>query len=204
MKAKNLKSAEFVMPAGGWIHIDVADGKFTQNITWENPADLENAGFNFGNLKPVHFEIHLMVIHPEEVIEEWLKAGAQRAIVHVEAMKDVDAILKTCEVHGADAMLAHNPETPAESLLPHLEKFTYVQVLAVKPGLAGQKFKPEVINKIKFLRERVPGVKIEVDGGITAATGRLCRDAGADMLVSASYLWNSKNPKKTFEELMRI
>src|SRR3989344_8838724 len=78
VKAKILKAAEFVMPAGGWIHIDAADGKFTEHKTWGNPADLESAGFNFGNLKPVHFEIHLMVTNPEAMIGSWLKAGAKR------------------------------------------------------------------------------------------------------------------------------
>lgn len=204
VKSQVLQAAEFVMPAGGWMHLDIADGKFTAHRTWENPADLEQSAFNFADLHAVHFEVHLMVQDPERVVAEWLKAGVGRIIVHMEAVRNADAILEQCQAHGVQAMLSSNPETPPDALLPFLQNFNAFQVLAVKPGLAGQAFKPEAVKKVKFLRERAPNATIEVDGGITKTTGKLAKDAGADILVSASYIWRNKNPRKAFEELMGI
>lgn len=204
VKRMILQAAEFVIPAGGWIHVDVADGKFTESKTWGDPKNLETSGFNFGNLHPIHFEIHLMVQNPEGVIESWLRAGAERAIVHVEAMQDAEVVQEKCREYGAQAMLSSNPETKPETILPHIGKFDYFQVLAVKPGPAGQEFNPMVINKIKFVRERAPNAKIEVDGGMNLRTGKLVKSAGADILVSASYLWESKNPRKAFDQLLNL
>lgn len=204
VKRMILQATEFVIPAGGWIHLDIADGKFTANKTWGNPADLGQSALNFSDLHAVHFEIHLMVNDPESVVTEWLKAGVGRVIVHMEAIRDAEAILEQCQAHGVQAMLSSNPETPPDALLPFLQDFNAFQVLAVKPGLAGQAFKPEAVKKIKFLRERAPNATIEVDGGITKTTGKLAKDAGADILVSASYIWGSKNQRKAFEELMNL
>ena len=178
------------------IHIDVVDGKFAQNVTWGSPEELKTF--------TADFEVHLMVDNPESVIEDWLKIGVKRIIIHLEAMTDPVYILETCEHYDAEAMLAINPGTEVEKLLPHTDEFKSFQLLAVNPGLAGQKFQRSIINKIEFLREKAPNAKIEVDGGINAETGELAKEAGADILVSASYIFESKNPKKTYEQLKNL
>lgn len=182
------------------IHIDIVDGKFAPNTTWGSPDELSKVG---GQISNVSFEIHLMVENPEAVIEDWLKAGAKRIIVHLESITDSVYIIETCEYYGAEAVLAINPETEMEKLLAHTDEFKAFLLLAVYPGLAGQKFQHQIVSKIEFLRERAPNVKIEVDGGINLETAKLAKEAGADILVSASYIFGSENPKKAYEQLVK-
>lgn len=197
-------SAHKFLPPDGWIHIDVTDGKFTANQTWDNPAELSRFIAGSPEYSSLKFEIHLMVLDPESEVRRWLKAGASRVIVHAEALHDAHIVLEQCERYGAGAMVSINPETPVEQLSAYLNQFELFQVLAVKPGLAGQQFKPDVLDKIKFLRARAPNAKIEVDGGINPETAKLCVQAGADILVSASYIFGNPNPKQAYEELVRV
>lgn len=178
------------------VHVDVADGKFAPNKTWGSPEEIKT-------LSSVDFEVHLMVGNPEAIIEDWLKAGAKRIIIHLESITDPVYIIETCEHYGAEAVLAINPETEMEKLLAHTDEFKAFLLLAVHPGLAGQKFQHQIISKIEFLRERAPNVKIEVDGGINLETAKLAKEAGADILVSASYIFGSENPKKAYEQLVK-
>ena len=202
------QAAEF----SNWIHIDVVDGVFAPNVTWGAPEELKLLVAS-GQPLVANFEIHLMVENPEQVLKSWLeaglpnealaKAGAKRIIVHLEAMQDPAYILETCKNYEAEAMLAINPETPTDNLMPYLHEFKYCQTLAVSPGLAGQQFQKPVLEKIKFLRQKFPDVKIEVDGGINLETAKLCKDAGADIIVSASYVFGSPDPKGAYEELVK-
>jgi len=197
-KEKILKAAEF----SGWIHIDVVDGKFAPNVTWGNPEDFLK--LKTKNLK-LNIEVHLMVVNPEQALGAWLKTGrVKRIIVHLESMKNAEEIILKCKAASAEVMLAVSPNTNAEKLLPYIGKFKEFQILAVSPGLAGQKFLPEILDKIKFLREHTPGVTIEVDGGINADTAKLVKEEGADIVVSASYIFGSLNPKRAYEELKNV
>lgn len=182
------------------IHIDIVDGKFAPNKTWGSPDDLSKVR---GQLPNVSFEIHLMVENPEAIVEDWLKAGAKRIIIHLESITDPVYIIETCEHYGAEVALAINPETEMEKLLAHTDEFKAFLLLAVHPGLAGQKFQHQIVSKIEFLRERAPNVKIEVDGGINPETAKLAKEAGADVLVSASYIFGSENPRKAYEQLVK-
>lgn len=182
---EKIKIAEsFVAPAGGWIHLDVVDGFFAPNVTWGNPRELKEIK------TPLNIEVHLMVEKPESKIETWLKAGAKRLIVHVEAFSDPSFILDKAKLYGADVMVAINPNTSIDTMAPYLTNINFFQVLAVDPGIAGQKFQEKVLEKIKFLRERAPAAKIEVDGGINPETAKMVKDAGADMVASASYIFD--------------
>lgn len=150
-----------------------------------------------------------MVQNPEEIIESWLKTGlVKRVIVHLEALNDAEFIINKCKEFNAEAMLAIAPYTIFEKLPPPkffaIPFFNLFQVLAVNPGLAGQKFERSSLDKIKFLRELIPNATIEVDGGINPGTAKLVKDAGADIIVSASYIFNSGNPEKAYETLSKI
>lgn len=182
-----------------WIHIDVGDGIFTPNQTWGNSADIK---FLEGYLPK--FEIHLMVESPDAAVLPWLEAGAKRMILHVESIEDPDGLLELCKEFNTELGLAIPPETSIEELTPFFNKINFYQILAVKPGLAGQEFKDLVLKKIKLLREKAPNAIIEVDGGINLETARQCKESGADILVSASYIWNSDNPEKAFQELQKV
>ena len=183
-----------------WIHLDVADGKFTFNKTW---ADL-TAWAHFRT--KLNLEVHLMVEGPERYIVSWLAAGAKRFVVHVETltMETAKSIIAEAKKRGAGAMLTLNPETPAEALRPYFKLFSYYQVLSVNPGFAGQKFLPMSLDKLRFLRRELPDAKIQIDGGVNLETGKLAREAGADILLAASHIFNSNDPKKAYESLKKL
>ncbi len=192
------KAAEFLPPAG-WIHIDVSDGKFALTATWGHPSDLAPLKKIYPQL---HFEIHLMVQDPEGVIASWLEAGADRVIVHLETMKDPGFILDAARKHGTEVMLAVAPATPVENLIPYLSSFTAFQVLAVVPGPSGQKFIQGMEDKVRFLQKYRPTALIEVDGGVTLEACRLVKEAGADAVASASFIFGDPDPQQAYEKLV--
>jgi ribulose-phosphate 3-epimerase len=147
-----------------------------------------------------------MVEEPEKAVGEWIKAGAKRLIVHVEAMTPETAaqILKMSREHGIEVMLSSNPHTSKDVLEPYLKIFSSFQVLSVNPGYTGQPFLPTTLEKVKFLRHSSSSAKIEVDGGINRETAKLAKAAGANIVAAASYIFGVKEPKKAYEELKRI
>ena len=188
------------LPEGHFLHLDVADGAFTFHKTWANPTEWATMRV------PYELEVHLMVEHPENYIEPWLAAGAKRFIVHVETVElnMFEWIFATCKKHGAEVMLSLNPETPVKKLEPYFTRCTLFQVLAVQPGPAGQKLLPLTLTKVRFLRRKVPGAIIEVDGGVLPSTVRRVKAAGADIVVSGSYIFGSKEPGTAYEELVHL
>ena len=183
----------------GWVHLDVADGIFTFNKTWGDRKAWANMRV------PFNTEVHLMVEHPENYVQPWVAAGAKRLIVHAETItpESLKEILKFAGTR-AEVMISSNPETSTEILEPYIDTVSAFQVLAVHPGLAGQKFLSLTLEKIKFLRREMPNAKIEVDGGMNLETGKLAKAAGADILVAASYIFDSDDPKKAYESLRAI
>ena len=191
------------LPDGSFLHCDIADAAFTFHKTWNNPTE-------WANLRvPYQLEVHLMVEHPEREIKPWIAAGARRFIVHFETVTDdsLVQIFEACDKRGVGVALASNPETTVDRLAPYLKHFPMFQVLCVHPGLAGQPFLPMMIEKIAWLRREYPNAIIEVDGGINAETARLVKNAGTDLIVSASYLFgrlgegNAGDPKTAYEIL---
>jgi ribulose-phosphate 3-epimerase len=194
-----LASAKAFLPAGERIHVDITDGIFSKHMTWNDPA-------GWGEMKiPFNLEVHLMVAHPEDCIGSWLSAGAKRIIVHVETLTPGSAqkISMLCRNTGTEMMLASNPETPMEALMPYLTSFSKFLVLAVHPGPAGQQFDPSVIEKIKALKQE-GAILIEVDGGMNPETIPLVKDAGANAITSGAYIFNSSDPGKAYEALKKI
>lgn len=189
--------------AGGfspWIHIDIVDGKFASNVTWNNPPELSAVG----SLSSVNMEAHLMVENPEAVIKDWISAGVKRIVIQLEAINSAKARSVLEIADNVEIGLAVNPETPIEDLFPYLENFKFILILGVNPGLAGRPFNEKVLEKIKFLKNYYPNVIIEADGGINLETARLAKEAGADIVVSASYIWGNPNPQKAYNELTAI
>lgn len=181
-----------------WIHIDVADGGFTRGYsTWRNPADLKI----FSRRVPFLIEIHMMVNNPEEVMEPWLNQDISRFIFHLESTANVNTIVNLCNNKGVDPMLALSPGTSASHALPYLEDLKSCQVLAVNPGQSAQDFQEEIFDKIKQIKDSFPEIMLEVDGGINLETGKKCIAAGADQLVSASYIWKNLDPAKAYKAL---
>lgn len=183
-----------------WAHFDVADGIFTFHKSWDEPARLKDIKPDFD------FEVHLMVENPRPTAERWLAAGAKRIIVHLEtASPELFAeIAAMAEEAGAEAVLALNPETPARAAAPYTGIAKKFLVLAVHPGLSGQKFLPVVLEKIPLLRRMAPDSWIEVDGGVNVETGRAALDAGADALVSGSDIFDNPDPEGEYKKLRKL
>jgi ribulose-phosphate 3-epimerase len=202
---RKITAAETFLRAGDFVHVDIADGIFAFHKTWNDMA-------GWAALRqPFKLEVHLMVEHPEKYIEPWLAVGARRFVIHVETVTEelFNEILTKCAApgpeRGAQVVLSSNPDTPAGEFRPYFHKIFFYQVLCVHPGLAGQKFLPTALNKVRFLRKHAPdGIIIEVDGGITPETAKLAKEAGADVAVSASYIFNSDEPGERYEELTGI
>lgn len=195
---KRLKEAEAL--GAKWAHVDVTDGKFTKTKLWNNPRELR-----VGGLGPrVKLEAHLMVKNSDVVLGDWLRAGIKRIIVHIESAKNIPAMAQKCRNAKVELALALNPNTSANKVFPYKELTKQVLVLSVFPGPAGQKFHQDQLRKIKSLRQKMPGVKIEVDGGINLETAKLCKKSGANILVSAAYIFRNKNPKIAYQRLKRI
>ncbi len=188
-----------------WTHLDITDGVFSPAQVWGSPKDLLELGIKNHELGKLKIELHLMVTNPEGVINSWLQTGlVKRVIVHLESMTDSVYVLEKCGKHSAEAMLSINPGTEVERLLAHKDDFKNFQILAVAPGWAGQKFSAKVLDKIRFIRKQMPNAIIEVDGGINIETAKLVKEAGANIVISASYIFGSENPRVAFEELSKL
>lgn len=181
-----------------WMHIDVADGGFTNGYTtWRNPAELKA----WRGDSHLSFEVHLMLTEPELAIESWLDAGVSRIIVHLEAVTSLDTLATICAGRGVELWLAIAPQTPAEKAFPYLAIVQGCQVLAVEPGKAGQAMLPGSLEKVAAIRAAFPAIPIEVDGGITPITAPLCKGAGATQVVAGSAIFNASDPTAAYRDL---
>lgn len=176
-----------------FIHVDVMDGHFVPNLTLGAPV--------VKCLKSkVPMECHLMITNPEKYLEDFAKAGAWMITVHVEATAagaDAKGSDRTAEVLnqikalGVKASLSLNPETPVETVELYLDMVDMVLVMSVHPGFGGQVFIHDVLPKVKRIRELRPMLDIGMDGGVTAVTGALCVEAGANVLIAGSYIFEA-------------
>ena len=168
------------------LHLDVMDGVFVPNISFGPPVlrSLRKA-------TPLFFDVHLMITRPLDYIEDFVKCGSDCITFHLESASDPAETIRCIHSFGKQAGLSIKPGTAPEALLPYLSSLDMVMIMSVEPGFGGQKFIPSVLPKIKFLREAAPSMTINVDGGINAETGRLCVEAGADMLVAGSYVFGA-------------
>lgn len=185
-----------------WVHIDVSDGKYTKHLSWGSPEEFKKMLSSDNAFKNMVFEIHLMVQNPETQLEDWLKAGARRFVIPEDAVADLGYVKILAKRYDAIILLSVDPASRKVTNKTNL--FDSFQVLAVPPGPAGQPFNNLALEKISFLRASFPNAKIEVDGGVNLETAKLVKDAGADIVVSASYIFDSLDPKKAYEELNAI
>lgn len=169
-----------------WVHIDVADGSFTDITLWHNPEDLLDLH------TPLFIEVHLMLDRIDERIDAWLKPNIRRIIFHREASRDPNTVIEACRAADIRVGIAIRPDSPIHIVLPYIQKVDLVQTLAVMPGPAGQKFRPEALQKIMALRHACPTCPIEVDGGVDTATVPAIIRAGASLLVAASAIFSAR------------
>jgi len=194
--------AKLVAPFIDWIHIDIADNRLVSNSSFIDPSPFKKLIQETGK----KFELHMMIENPVSVSDEWVNAGFQRLLWHMEGIiKTSDVRLKIAEIRGrgVEVGLAVDKETPVESVLPYLDDVDCVLIMTIKAGFSGQQFIPEMLDKARVIRERKPGLPIEVDGGINDETARMAVVAGATRLVSTSYIFNSGNIREAINRLQR-
>ncbi len=168
------------------IHYDVMDGNFVPNLSYGAPVLKCLKSKNI-------FDVHLMVQNPEILLEDFAKAGAGMVSVHLEACQNVHRTLQQINELGMKSGIALNPGTSYDMAYEAIKKADFVLVMSVNPGFGGQKFLPEVLEKIQKIRQNFPEKDIQVDGGITDKTAPLVIEAGANLLVAGSYFFKSES-----------
>jgi len=169
-----------------WLHVDVMDGHFVPNITIGAPVV---AKIKTGLL----MDCHLMIENPEKYVDDFCKAGADLITVHSEATEDLAGLIRQIKDAGCKVGVSIKPKTSVDEILPYLGDLDVVLVMSVEPGFGGQSFIEGALDKIKMLRKLEPNLDIEVDGGINAETAKKVIEAGANVLVSGSYIFGAED-----------
>ena len=174
------------------IHVDVMDGHFVPNLTIGPPV-IKALRKNCS----IKFDVHLMISPVHKYIDAYSEAGADIITIHPEATEDLSASIKKIKKLGKKVGVSLNPETKVNIIRDYLDKIDLVLIMSVNPGFGGQKFMPEVLSKIKELKniqkEKNIDFDIEIDGGINFENSKIAIEAGANILVSGTTIFKSNN-----------
>ncbi len=202
----DLKTALNQCEEGGahWVHVDVMDNQFVPNLTIGPPV--------VKSIRPKtekFIDVHMMVIEPEKLVEPFARAGADNITFHIEAADDPDSVIDLIKSCGCKAGVSIKPKTPLQDIIPILDKVDVVLVMSVDPGFGGQGFLPgssEKVSKIKKLLadNSLNRVLIEVDGGIKLHNAKEVIEAGANVLVAGSEVFNSNDPVQTIKDFYQL
>lgn len=186
-----------------WLHVDVMDGNFVPNLTFGMPI--------VKSLKPharIPLDVHLMIERPERYIEEFIAAGSDYLTLHLESSAVLKESLQKIKSLGGKAGITLKPKTAIEEIKPYLPLVDLVLVMTVEPGFGGQSFMQEQVIKISTLKkwrdEGLGKYLIEVDGGITATTSKICVQAGADVLVAGSAVFNGEKTIENYRKNIQL
>ena len=185
-----------------WFHLDVMDGVFVPNITFGSPVlDI------FKNYAKKPLDIHLMIVNPENYIDKFSSYNPDIITIHMEAVNDISAVLKKIKNLNIKAGLAINPDTPIKHLEPYINEIDMVCLMGVFPGFSGQKFINKTNSRLRDLKNLIESEKskvlIQIDGGVDLSNVKELSRLGADILVSGSCIFKSKNPSKIIDSLKK-
>lgn len=194
--ADQIKRAE---KAGAkWLHIDVMDGHFVPNISFAMPVIKSIRKYT-----DMFFDVHLMITPPEKYIDDFINAGADGVTFHIEATENPDKCIELIRNRGKKVGISINPNTPVSAIEKYLDKVDMVLVMSVEPGYGGQKYIESVNEKISYVREKMGAdFDIEVDGGINANNIDMVLNAGANIIVAGTAVFND-DIEGSVKELLR-
>ncbi len=195
--SKLQEEVDSVSPYADWLQIDVMDGHFVPNLSFGAPVAKWIK-------TEVPIDIHLMVSNPKDRIQEFLDIDVASITFHAEAVKkeeDRRELIAMIRAGGAKAGIAINPETPLDNIGEVLNDIDMVLVMSVHPGFGGQEFIEHVLSGVKTLRNAYPDLMIQMDGGIDESTAPTCIEAGANNLVSGSFIFEAADRRMAIETL---
>lgn len=182
------------------LHVDIMDGHFVPNISI-GPQAVKAIRKN----TKLFLDVHLMISEPEKYVDEFIDAGASNVTCHLEIDKDLNRLLEHIKAKKTNCGLALKPRTTFESVIPYLDKINLLLLMTVEPGFGGQKFMSDVIPKIqssrKYIDQHHLDVDIEVDGGINLKTVPSVIEAGANVLVAGSAIFNTESIERAVQDL---
>lgn len=180
------------------IHLDIMDGHFVPNLSF-GPGQIKGLRKNSNLI----FDVHLMLTDPIDYIDAFADAGADIITFHVEANSDIKECIDKIHSHGIKAGLVIKPDTEATEYLKYINDIEMILIMSVYPGFGGQKFIPRVLPKATEIRKAAgPDFDIEIDGGITLENYKLALDAGVNVLVAGSSIYNAEDPAAVIKEMM--
>lgn len=186
-----------------WFHVDVMDGRFVPNISFGLPV--------IAAIKPIAkkpFDVHLMIVEPDQFIEDFKKAGADHLTVHLEECRNLHRTIHRIKECGMKAGVAVNPHTAINQLDDIIHDIDIVCLMSVNPGFGGQKFIEHTYTKISKLKDVILqknlSTLIQVDGGVTLQNAGKLVAAGADVLVAGNTVFKSDNPQLTITKLKEL
>ena len=186
-----------------YIHFDVMDGDFVPNLTF-GPQFISNLR---SQTKKV-FDVHLMINRVSKFLDDYIEAGSDIITFHTEIEENFSELISKIKDKGIKAGIAIKPKTPWEEIKNLLHSIDQVIIMTVEPGFGGQSFMDSQIDKIKsisnYIKENNLSVDIEIDGGVNYETGKICRDAGANILVAGSFLFKQENLLTATNELNKF
>ena len=186
-----------------WFHIDIMDGVFVPNISFGMPV-LDAISKHAKKT----IDVHLMIIDPDRYISTFKKLGADVLTVHYEASTHLHRTLQAIKAEGMKAGVALNPHTNVSLLEDVIKDIDLVCIMSVNPGFGGQSFIENTYKKIQQLKEIIvrngASTLIEIDGGVTSKNAKQLAEAGADVLVAGSFVFNAENPTQTIADLKKL
>lgn len=194
------KDVEMVNAYADIFHLDVMDGVFVPNLSFGFPVIEAIAS---KAVKPL--DVHLMIVSPEKYVKRFAEAGADMISFHLNATDEPGAVLQQIRQCGAKAGLVINPDIPVESLYPYLDKCDYILLMSVFAGFGGQKFIEDTYDRIRTLKAEILRqgleIPIEVDGGVSPSNASALAEAGAEILVAGSAVFNADDPAQVIASM---